>query len=181
MFPLQRTNTHLVFYELYKFYNYIYTQNQFLNLFFLLSLTPRLGALIQRRSGFNSQNITGSTLAELDCGLFTPFPGDFRKSATEGYLRTLAVGLDLDGRRSRSDIIYSRVLDIDPIVTILWTQVHYYPSVDDLVDTISLVERLSWDLTTVIDLTINGPRCTPTAYLARQRCRQLPTVEAMPD
>ena len=33
-----------------------YTQNQFLNLFFLFSLIPGLGALIQRRSGFNSQN-----------------------------------------------------------------------------------------------------------------------------
>jgi hypothetical protein len=31
-------------------------KNQFLNLFFLFSLIPGLGALIQRRSGFNSQN-----------------------------------------------------------------------------------------------------------------------------
>jgi hypothetical protein len=33
-----------IFYELYKFYNYFYTQNQFLNLFFLFSLIPGLGA-----------------------------------------------------------------------------------------------------------------------------------------
>jgi hypothetical protein len=33
------------------------TQNQFLNLFSLFSLIPGLGALIQRRSGFNLQNL----------------------------------------------------------------------------------------------------------------------------
>jgi hypothetical protein len=33
-----------IFYELYKFHNYFYTQNQFLNLFFLFSLFPGLGA-----------------------------------------------------------------------------------------------------------------------------------------
>jgi hypothetical protein len=75
----------------------------------------------------------------------------------KGYLRTLAAGLDFDGRRSRPNSIYSGVLDTEPTVTILWTQVHYYPSVDDLVDTNSSVERLSRDLTTVVDLLINSP------------------------
>jgi hypothetical protein len=55
----------------------------------------------------------------------------------KGYLYTQVVGLDLDGRRSRPDLIYSEVLDTDPTVTILWTQVHYYPSIVDLADTIS--------------------------------------------
>ena len=58
-----------IFYGLYKFYNYFYTQYQFLNLFFLFSLIPGLGALIQRRSGFNSQNNPDTGYSRGDGGL----------------------------------------------------------------------------------------------------------------
>jgi hypothetical protein len=40
-----------IFYGLYKFYNYFYTQNQFLNIFFLFYLIPGLGAQFYKNAG----------------------------------------------------------------------------------------------------------------------------------
>jgi hypothetical protein len=92
-----------------------------------------------------------------DCGLIPRYFGGFLENRPpKGYLHTLVVGLDLDGRRSRPDLIYSGVLDTDPTVTIFMNPgpllpVHRRSSGHHFSD-----ERLSRDLTTVVDLPING-------------------------